>query len=146
MFFVFSDGDSSSLYPTATCSSTVAALTIHLCIQLRLFHQELRHKLYPTATFSSIVATSRPPMNIGSSVTLEASFQRICTPVFGILKTFGIEILFAPSESALLLSKRTLIVSTDMHFLILRSGTLCTQEINVVPPTIEPMTDLKSGF
>ena len=33
-----------------------------------------------------------------------------------------------------------------MHFLILRSGTLCTQEINVVPPTIVPMFDLKSGF
>ena len=33
-----------------------------------------------------------------------------------------------------------------MHSLILRSGTLCTQEITVVPPTIVPMNDLKSGF
>ena len=32
-----------------------------------------------------------------------------------------------------------------MHFVILRSGTLCTQDIKVVPPTIVPMSDLKSG-
>ena len=33
-----------------------------------------------------------------------------------------------------------------MHFLTLRSGTLCTQEITVVLSTIVPMVNLKSGF
>ena len=33
-----------------------------------------------------------------------------------------------------------------MHFLILRSGTLCTQEITVVLSTIVPMVNLRSGF